>query len=242
MQGAGVYPLDGSAPRFLGVPEPGSHNPKLPGSYSIRLLRGRIRRSRGLWGKKTAMAMNSVRKCKGFVSVAAVLLVACGGEETPAPSPAEESPSPAAAAEAIPPPPPVPTDINVEERDSDGNPVRFSGTDGSGNAFEASFGDDAKVPSNFPEDVPIFPSATPMAAMVSEREGVMVTFKSTEKQQKIYEFYRSKLSEQGWSIDSKASFGGQLGLEAEKSKRKVTLRISGTTGDSYISLMVTEAS
>ncbi len=143
---------------------------------------------------------------------------------------------------AKPPPPEMPSNVNVEETDADGNPIRFSGTDVHGSAFEASIGDNAKVPSSFPTDVPLYPGAKPMAAMTAAGEGTMVTFKTMESQQKIYEFYQTELGEQGWKVGDGASFGGQLGLEALKDTRKVKIAISGTKGDSRISLIVMDDS
>ena len=116
--------------------------------------------------------------------------------------------------------------------------IRFSGTDGQGNAFEASIGDQARVPSSFPKDVPLYPDAKPMASMVAGSEGTMVTFKTTDSQQSIYEFYQNKLEEQGWKVREGDSFRGQLGLEALKDARKVTVTISGTQGDTRISVIV----
>lgn len=169
-----------------------------------------------------------------------LFFAACGSDETPAPSAA---PTPAEkpvakTAEKIP-PPGLPSNVTVEERDADGNPIRFSGTDGRGNQFEASIGDDAKVPSSFPTDVPLYPGAAPMASMSAAGEGTMVTFKTTDSQQEIFEFYQTELVKQGWTIGEEESFGGQLGLVGLKDSRKTTVSISGTKGDTRISLIVT---
>ncbi|MFP8879608.1 MAG: hypothetical protein VCE43_09250 [Myxococcota bacterium] len=170
------------------------------------------------------------------IALSFLFLVACGSDETPAPA---DKP---AATQAKPPPPEIPSNVSVEERDAAGNPIRFSGTDGRGNTFEASIGDDAKVPSSFPTDVPLYPGAKTMAAMTAAGEGTMVTFKTMESQQKIYEFYQNELGEQGWKVGEEENFGGQLGLVALKDTRKVTVTISGTRGDSRISLIVMDDS
>lgn len=192
------------------------------------------------------MAMIPVRFILGFLLVLAVAFAtACGGDDSPAPAPAATPSEPAqpAAEPAKPPPPSIPNNkITVDERDEEGNPVRFSGVDEKGNQFEARFGDDANVPDGFPEDVPIYPGSTPTAVMTAGSEGMVVTLKSSDDQGTIFSFYESGLSEQGWSIDGKPSFGGQMGLEASKDSRKATLRISGTEGDSYISIVVSEGS
>jgi len=178
-----------------------------------------------------------------FIAVLAMAaaVMACGSDETPAPAEKPAAATPKMAAKATPPPAPdIPSNVSVAERDAEGNPIRFSGTDGSGNAFEASIGDDAKVPSAFPADIPLYPGAKPMAAMVAGGEGQMVTFKTQDAQQKIYEHYQTELKAQGWEIGDEQSFGGQLALVGTKDKRKLTVSISGTQGDSRISLIVVD--
>jgi hypothetical protein len=171
-----------------------------------------------------------------------LFILACGSDEAPAPAtkPATTDKAAAQPADAVP-PPETPSNVTVDERDAEGNPVRFSGIDGRGEKFEASIGDDVKVPGSFPTDVPLYPGAKPMAAMSAAAEGMMVTFKSVDSQQEIYEFYQSKLAEQGWEVTEGESFGGQLALEGAKSSRKVNVNISGTKGDARLSLIVTHA-
>jgi hypothetical protein len=178
------------------------------------------------------------------IAASLLFIVACGSDETPASTPAStQAPTEVVADEPAgkPAPPEIPSNLKVEERDADGNPVRFSGTDGMGNEFEASIGEDAKVPSSFPKDVPLYPGAQPMAAMSAGSEGTMVTFKTDESQQDIFDFYTKQLAEQGWEVSDGESFGGQLGLEGLKGSRKTTVSISGTKGDSRISVIVTDA-
>jgi hypothetical protein len=187
------------------------------------------------------MAMISVRTRNTCVAAIAILSIACGGDDSATPAPAAPAEPAPEAKKTSPAPPTAPTQVSVDGRDAEGNPVRFSGTDSEGNPFEARFGEDANVPSGFPDDVPIYPGASPTAAMTAAGEGVMVTLRSTDEQQAIFEFYEAQLVEQGWSITARPSFGGQLGLEASKDSRKVTVRVSGVEGESHLSLMVNDA-
>ena len=187
-----------------------------------------------------------VRLALIVTAMSLLLFAACGSDETPAPSPADKPAEQPAKTAAIPvkkvPPPEMPSSVTVDERDADGNPIRFSGKDAKGNEFEASIGDDATVPGSFPTDVPLYPGAKPMASMSAGREGTMVTFKTTDSQQEIFEFYQTQLAEQGWKVAEEESFGGQLELVGLKDSRKTTVSISGTKGDSRISVIVTDAS
>lgn len=172
-----------------------------------------------------------------LAAILALALVGCGSDEPAAPP----APAPTAATSPKPPPPPpeIPTNLSVDKKDAAGNPVAFSGTDPSGKSFEASIGEDVTIPASFPDDVPTFPTATPLASMSAAGEGAMVTFKSSDGQEEIYDFYQGELSANGWSIDSEKSFGGQRSLDATKDSRKVTVSITGTQGDSRISVIVT---
>jgi hypothetical protein len=177
-------------------------------------------------------------------AVSAAALLACGGEETaaPVPQPQQESAPQAKAAPAKPQPtkPRTKNKVEIHETDAEGNPLRISGTDARGGAFQASIGDDVQVPDSFPSDVLMFPNASPMAAMTAESEGTIVTFRSEAPQPEIYEFYKKQLSDDGWAIESEKSLGGQLSIQAVKAGRKASVTIAGTRGDSRISVIVTD--
>ena len=177
----------------------------------------------------------------GAAMLSFLFFAACGSDETPAPAktPAEEAAAMPAAKKV--PPPQINSNVTVDERDADGNPIRFSGVDGQGNQFEASIGDDAKIPSSFPSDVPLYPGAEPMAAMSAGSEGTMVMFKTMDSQQEIFKFYQTQFAEQGWEISEEENFGGQLALVGLKDSRKTKISISGTKGDSRISVIVEDA-
>jgi len=168
-----------------------------------------------------------------------LVLLACGAEESTAPT----SPSPSTPQAGSPAEPPAPSakkahrPVKIEEEG--GNPVRFTGQNEEGQQFQASIGENAEVPADFPSDVPTYEGARPMAAMSAAGEGTVVTFQSADGQQQIYEFYQSALADQGWSVDSEKEFGGQRSLDASKDSRKLSVSITGTKGDSRISIMVT---
>jgi hypothetical protein len=170
----------------------------------------------------------------------------CGGEQqTPeaeapaaalAPAPAPAVPS---AARTSPPAPEIPSNLTVDEKDEAGNPVRFSGTDPQGNAFSASIGEKASVPESL-GDLPQYPGSQPMASLTAAGEGAMATFRSDSDQQTIYQFYVDELGAIGWEIGNERSFGGQRSFEALKASRKVSVTITGTAGDSRISIISTD--
>jgi hypothetical protein len=169
-------------------------------------------------------------------AAASLLMIACSSEEptpeaeaeTPAEQPAQPAQQPTKQVNKI-----------VERKDPDGKGMHLTATDPAGKKFEASIGDEVDLPSEFPKDVPIFPGSTPMASMSSPDEGIIVTFKSDEEQQAIFDFYQSELASAGWEILDDPAFGNRLAIDALKDSRKVSVVVAGTKGDSRVSIIVT---
>ena len=171
-------------------------------------------------------------------AAASLLMIACSSEEpTPEPKAEAEAPAEKPAQKALKPAKPVNT--IVERKDPDGKGMHLTATNPAGKKFEASIGDEVDLPSEFPKDVPVFPGSTPMASMSSPDEGMIVTFKSTEEQQAIFDFYQSELENAGWEILEDPAFGNRLAIDALKDSRKVSVVVAGTKGDSRVSVIVT---
>jgi hypothetical protein len=148
---------------------------------------------------------------------------------------------PAPVARVVPQTPRTPVEPNeiVETMDEDGKGIHLAVTNPAGKKFHASIGDEVEIPDAFPDDVPIFPEATPMASMSAPDEGIIVTFKSGEEQQEIFDFYQSNLEGDGWEILKDSMAGNKFSIDAVKDSRKVSVIIAGTEGDSRVSVIVT---
>jgi hypothetical protein len=179
----------------------------------------------------------SLKTIQALVTAAAasLLLIGCGSEEpTPDSQKSVDRPAPVA--------PPGGTSRRnkiVEEMDPDGKGMHLTATSPEGKQIKASIGDEIEIPDEFPKDVPIFPGSTPMAFMSAPGEGIIVTFKSGEGQQDIFDFYQSSLADGGWEILEDTMFTNQLTLEAIKDNRKVSVIVAGRKGDSRVSVIVT---
>jgi hypothetical protein len=168
-------------------------------------------------------------------AAASLLMIACSSEEpTPETKAEAEAPAEQPAQE-----PTKPVNKIVERMDPDGKGMHLTATDPAGKKFEASIGDEVDLPSEFPKDVPVFPGSTPMASMSSPDEGMIVTFKSDEEQQAIFDFYQSELANAGWDILEDPAFGNRLAFDALKDSRKVSVVVAGTKGDSRVSIIIT---
>jgi hypothetical protein len=180
----------------------------------------------------------SLKTVRTLVTTAAafLLLIGCGSEEsTPDPQEPVARPIPAT------PPKEARTGLNtiVEKMDPDGKGMHLTATSPEGKQFNASIGDDIEIPEEFPKDVPIFPGSTPMAFLSAPDEGIIVTFKSREEQQDIFDFYQSSLADDGWEILEDSILGKRLSFDAIKDNRKVSVTVAGTKGDARVSVIVT---
>ena len=183
------------------------------------------------------MSLKTIRTL--FTAAAAsLLMIACSSEEpTPEPKAKAETPAEQPAQKA--PKSTKPVNKIAERMDPDGKGMHLTATNPAGKKFEASIGDEVDLPSEFPKDVPVFPGSTPMASMSSPDEGMIVTFKSNEEQQAIFDFYQSELANAGWEILEDPAFGNRLAFDALKDSRKVSVVVAGTKGDSRVSIIVT---
>jgi hypothetical protein len=186
------------------------------------------------------MSLKTIRTL-ATAGAAFLLLIGCGSEEsTPDPQEPVARPIPATPPKrATPPMKSRGKNEIVERRDEDGKGIHLTAISPEGKKFNASIGDEIEIPEEFPKDVPIFPGSTPMAFMSTPDEGVIVTFKSAEKQQDIFDFYQSSLADDGWEILDSSMFGQPLSFDAIKDNRKVSVIVAGTKGDSRVSVIVT---
>jgi nitrous oxide reductase accessory protein NosL len=179
------------------------------------------------------MSLKTIRTL--FAAAAAsLLMIGCGSEEsTPEPPAPATQPAPDTAAT------PEQESGIIEKMDPDGKGMHITATKPDGKKFEASIGEQVDMPDEFPKDVPVFPGSTPMASMYSPDDGILVTFKSPEEQQAIFDFYQSSLTNDGWDVRDAEGYVDQLSLEARKENRTVTVTVGGRTGDSRVSVIVT---
>jgi hypothetical protein len=62
-----------------------------------------------------------------------------------------------------------------------------------------------KVPEDFPKDIPIYPSATPVIHTSAGQSGRTLELKTSDAIAKVKAFYKEKLKAEGWKQDSDSS-------------------------------------
>lgn len=169
----------------------------------------------------------------------ALLLVslACGGDDAPpveppaaAEPPAAEAPAPDASDE--------PVRVEVEER-IEGTVVARTLTP-DGEIFEAEYGREDQLPSNFPEDVPLYGNARPLSSMAAPAHGTVVNLRTADAPDRVFAWYQSHYAEQGWEIEQQLEERGRSTILARKGNRVSSIVITGVPGATQALLTVAE--
>ena len=116
------------------------------------------------------------------------------------------------------------------DADDGGQVVRMNGEEGtvvavkSGDMGTPTAGN--KLPADWPADLPPYPGATIKAAM-STPAGKSLVMETTDSQDKVHDFYKSKMSGMKLLADTKT--GAIQNLAYQSGKRTVSITASGTS-------------
>jgi len=93
---------------------------------------------------------------------------------------------------------------------------------------------------DLPADVPSYPGASVVSSSRAPGQGLLVAFQAKDGPEKVFEFYRQKLAEQGWNVKGEMSSPDQWMLIAGKGDRKASVLVSvGEAGETEITLTLT---
>ena len=125
------------------------------------------------------------------------LALACTGEE---PAPPAPPPEPEAAAPSEPESEPEPAPAPDAEPEPE--PPRITRTiTPDGKVFEAEYRKEGELPSNFPDDVPLYGNARPLGSMSSPQHGAIVNLRSSDPPESVFAWYQERYVDQGWEIE-----------------------------------------
>lgn len=97
------------------------------------------------------------------------------------------------------------------------------------------------IPGDWPTDVPTYAGATVTYSAMNEADGAtnaVLILSSTDSAQQIVDFYKSALTQNGWTTKNVIVSTVASGLEAEKDGRHVGIAIVGEDGSMTISIGV----
>lgn len=155
--------------------------------------------------------------------LAATLALACGGDE--------ESVEPHVETFAI------ETEEGAFQVEASEEGVRISGEEEGGGAVVGQFGEAVEIPDDFPQDVPLYPDAKVVAAMMSEGQG-MLTLRTGDTPEQVAKYLREQFEREGWSFGSELDLMGQQMLAFEKGDRIGAVQISREESETSIILTV----
>jgi len=109
-----------------------------------------------------------------------------------------------------------------------------------GQVFEAEYGGESQLPTDFPGDVPIYAAAHPMSSMSSAGHGTIVNLRTSDPEEQVFDWYKEQMSAAGWKIESEASGRGRSLLGLRKGNRVASLVITGVPEFTSILLSLRE--
>jgi hypothetical protein len=123
---------------------------------------------------------------------------------------------------------------------NDGNTVTYKDNKTGGSV---SFGDDVKLPSDFPKNVPIYPNAKIGGVTVS-KEGnpsAWAVYSSTDEVKQVTDWYEQQAKDNGWKQDSSLTMDKSEVRTYSKDNEKIGVNISPSDDETKgkTSVMVT---
>jgi hypothetical protein len=115
--------------------------------------------------------------------------------------------------------------------------VTYSGKDGKV-TIDAS---GTKLPDDYPKDVPVASNAKiVMASTVNnaQGQGSNLTLESTDSAENLIAFYKKGLADNGWTINTTATYGAVNMIGASKDKREAAIQVMEADGKRMVTQIV----
>ena len=105
-------------------------------------------------------------------------------------------------------------------------------------------GDAAKLPENFPKDVPVYPGAKPtLVSTMAGNETFNVSFDTADTIDQVGAYYRKELTANGWQEQQTMNQGGDQPMQMlhyTKAQRTVMVTVTREGDKTVLSLMVSK--
>lgn len=118
--------------------------------------------------------------------------------------------------------------------ENDGKKISFDGKEG-----KFSYSAEGELPADFPSDFPLYPGAkltSSWSTSGDDGKGISVVWETGDSVDKVRNFYKEKLSSQGWKIDSEFAQEQMQTLSFEKDKVSGFVGLAKTDGKLTISV------
>jgi hypothetical protein len=122
--------------------------------------------------------------------------------------------------------------------DLDDNGITINGDD---DGTTARFGENVKLPDNFPKEIPVLDGAKVAGLAVTKDEGAWITMSTDKSSNDAASWYDTKLAADGWEVSGSYSARGMLTKMFEKGNLSLTVIVSDGENGDPTSVMVTES-
>ena len=110
-----------------------------------------------------------------------------------------------------------------------------------GNEVKTDFSTDKLVP-DFPSDIPVFPDSTvAMNQVLQKGRNAIATLTTTEKPEKVIEFYEEQIPLKGWEPGSRFNLDNIVMLNGTRDKASLNISITTENDTTTINMARTEA-
>jgi len=121
-----------------------------------------------------------------------------------------------------------------------GDPAAAGEPPADGEVYEAEYGRENQLPSNFPEDVPLYSDAEPVSSMSAPAHGTVVNLRTGDAPETVFAWYQTHYADKGWEIEQQIEERGRRTILARKGNRVSSVVIMGGPGATQALLTVAE--
>ena len=100
-----------------------------------------------------------------------------------------------------------------------------------------SSGADAQLPSNLPDDVPIYKGAGVLQSMTKDENEFTVTLQSADDMSKVVDYYKTTMKAKGWGSEGTVDMPGRWMQMHAKGNRAVSLIVAGADDQTTITIV-----
>ncbi len=102
------------------------------------------------------------------------------------------------------------------------------------------FGENIKIPSDFPSDVYLYDGAKPASVITSRKDNTAnITLTTADDSEKVTQWYEAKYKAEGWTEESSSAINNLEYREYTKDNKKVALSIWPNSSDEKPGTMIT---
>jgi hypothetical protein len=101
----------------------------------------------------------------------------------------------------------------------------------------ASVGANAKIPADFPSDVPLYNNAKIMAASVIPNQGATILYTTSDSPEDVASWYENELVSDQWTKETDSNFNGRLMKVFRKGEVMISIAVSEIENETSVTVI-----